>query len=250
MAEPGRTGDPRWGQVGRDRKAEAILRTVELCVGTERDVRNATWLDVGCGSGGVAATLAAHVDNVIGVDPESWDRWQAFESQHPNLKLLRGSYRDLETLCGPASVDVVVCNQVYEHVDDPRALLAAIHTVLKPEGMCYFAGPNLLWPIEPHVVWPFVHWLPRSFAQRCMRVLGSQRAARLDAWSWSYWRLTRRFRMAGFIYANALLERANVAIIDKHPRSAGVVRQVPCALVDVVAPFSPGFVFVLRRHGA
>ena len=67
-------------------------------------------------------------------------------------------------------------------------------------GIAYFAGPNLLFPIEPHVFWPFVHWLPRGLAVRLMRALGSRKV--LDANSASWWRLHAWFD--GFEVSNAL----------------------------------------------
>lgn len=235
--------DPRWGQQNRDRKAEAILATLQLNCG--RDLTCGTWLDIGCGSGGVAATLAAHVQHVIGVDPESWERWNQFRKDHPNLDLRQGSYRDLRTLLQADSIDIVVCNQVYEHVDDPVALLAEIHRVMKPGGICYFAGPNLLWPIEPHVYWPIVHWLPRDFAHRLMRCLGYSEPEALDAWSTHYWRLTKWFRSAGFASSNAIAVRIDSELAERSWRV-----RLPrwfAILIDTLAPLSPGFVFVLRK---
>lgn len=250
MVEQARsTTDPRWGQDGRDRKAEAILATLEEhCL---HDMTRGIWLDVGCGSGGVAATLAAHVEQVIGVDPEPWERWQALCDERPNLAFHAGSYRDLTTLLAPESVDVIVCNQVYEHVDDPAALLQAIKQVMKPGGMCYFAGPNLLWPIEPHVFWPFVHWLPRRLAQRWMRRLGSCQADGLDAWSWSYWGLTRLFRRVGYQYAGAV--HARLLAGTKAADAAKLLRLaawVPRGFVMALTPIAPSFVFVLTKPAA
>lgn len=238
--------DPRWGYEGRDRKAEAILSTLQLHCG--RDLTRGKWLDIGCGSGGVAATLAAHVQRVVGLDPESWERWHLFREQHSNLEFHAASYRDMERLLGPESVDVVICNQVYEHVDDPIALLEAIHLVMKPNAVCYFAGPNLLWPIEPHVFWPFVHWLPRSFAHRGMRVLGSKRAHDLDACSWSYWRLAGSFRHTGFRFEAAIHQRVvGGASLDGAGWILRVAARLPRWMVNATAPVSPGFVFVLSK---
>lgn len=235
--------DPRWGQQDRDRKAEAILATLQLHCG--RDLTRGTWLDIGCGSGGVAATLAQHVERVVGVDPEAWNRWVRFRQDHPNLYLHQGSYRDLRTLLQDDSINVVVCNQVYEHVDDPVALLTEIYRVMKSGGICYFAGPNLLWPIEPHVFWPIVHWLPRNFAHRLMRRLGSSEPEALDAWSTHYWHLTKWFRGAGFAASNAIAARINSDLAAR-----GWWVRLPgwfAMLVDALAPLSPGFVFVLRK---
>lgn len=239
-------GDPRWGKKGRDRKADAILATLkEHC---RDDLKHCLWLDVGCGSGGVAATLAAHVDQVVGVDPEPWENWRTLSDERLNLVFHAGSYRDLSRLLATGSVDVIVCNQVYEHVDDPAALLHAMKQVMKPGSICYFAGPNLLWPIEPHVFWPFVHWLPRTFAQHLMRRLGSRQAGDLDARSWSYWRLTQLFHREGFQYVSAIHARvlAGAKATDA-PRLLRLAARLPRGLFKALAPISPGFVFVLTR---
>ncbi|MDR3386989.1 MAG: methyltransferase domain-containing protein [Rudaea sp.] len=240
--------DPHWGQLGREEKAECILRTVENFIG--RDVSQGVWLDVGCGSGGVAATLAQHVKQVIGVDPESWQRWQQMCDKSPNLSFHAGSYRELEKVLAAESADVVVCNQVYEHVDDPQALLSAIHRVMKPGGLCYFAGPNLLWPIEPHVFWPFVHWLPRLFAQRAMTALGSKQAHCLDAWSWSYSRLTKAFVRAGFVASGAISERIRAQAQVSPSTFSRMAAHLPRSVVSVLTPVAPGFVFILTKPEA
>lgn len=239
------TVDPRWGQRDRDIKAEAILGTLQLHCG--RDLRNGLWLDIGCGSGGIAATLAGHVEHMIGVDPEPWERWGAYRQQYSNLAFHVGTYRDLENLLGRDSIDVVICNQVYEHVDDPEALLRSIHRVLKPGGTCYFAGPNLLWPIEPHVFWPFVHWLPRRFAQGCMRVLGSKRARDLDAFAWTYWHLMRAFRHAGFDAHIAIRDYLAVAVALRPKLPLKIAAAVPRTVVAALMPIAPGFIFCLSR---
>ncbi|MFE8032936.1 class I SAM-dependent methyltransferase [Thiohalocapsa marina] len=161
-------GDPRWGAEHREAKAAAILQT--LCHFAMSNPARADWLDFGCGSGGIAAWLADHVDHITGVDPEPWERWRTFQAAHANLRFIPASAEN--SGLPEQSVDVVICNQVYEHVDDPQRQISEIRRVLRPGGYCYFAGPNLLFPIEPHVYWPFVHWLPRQFARSLMKALG------------------------------------------------------------------------------
>lgn len=244
MTEPSsRAGDPRWGQEGREAKAEAIVRTLQSICGASLP-RN-LWMDIGCGSGGIAAALAAFADRVVGVDPESWERWTWYRERHPNVDFHAGGYRDLAAMIGRECCDVVVCNQVYEHVDNPRALLESIYHALKPGGVCYFAGPNLLWPIEPHVHWPCVHWLPRRFAQWTMHVLGSRRASELDAYSTHYWRLMRWFREVGYTVSPAVSARLACGL-DLQGWQRPLPRLVARA-IDALAPFSPGLVFVLRK---
>lgn len=238
--------DPRWGQESRDSKAEAILATLQLHC--ERDLTRGVWLDIGCGSGGVAATLAAHVQRVVGVDPEAWERWPRFCELRPNLGFHAASYRDLERLLGPEAVDVVVCNQVYEHVDDPVAMLAAIHRVMKPGAICYFAGPNFWWPIEPHLHWPFAHWLPRKWIMFVIEKMGMTWAAKWDARPWPWQRLRTTFKAQGFQCRSAIYERVCAQSNVSHGIAFAILRRMPRRLFQILSPIAPGFIFVLNKN--
>lgn len=79
-----RTADPRRGQRDRDKKAEAILRTVGL-MAQGCELRQGARLDIGCGSGGIAAALAGQVRRVVGLDPEPWERWKQLCEDHPGF---------------------------------------------------------------------------------------------------------------------------------------------------------------------
>lgn len=232
--------DPKWGQHDRDIKAHAIAQTLRHYMTLPLD--QADCVDIGCGSGGIAFHLAPLVRSMIGVDPESWRRWSDFQSQRDNLQFLK---EPVESLPLPdASTDVVICNQVYEHVQDPKLLIEEIHRILKPGGYCYFAGPNLLFPIEPHIFWPFVHWLPRDFAQSVIEVTGS--GAVLEANSTHYWRL--QSWLTRFHVQNAVL------FIAKNPRQFcrdrwihRAISFLPAPILNLLTPLSPGFVFMLRK---
>jgi SAM-dependent methyltransferase len=239
---------PRWGNQARDRKAQAIWHTLLQQCGP--DIAERAWLDVGCGSGGIAAALADMARHVTGVDPEPWSTWADAMARHPNLTLLAGTFDRDHPPLADASVDIVVCNQVYEHVADPVALLRNIHRTLVAGGVCYFAGPNLFWPIEPHVFWPFVHWLPRRWAHALMRALGSQQADALDAYSAHCWRLRRWFRDGGFETRLCVRERIAATLhVHGNHTLARVVRRIPAALFTIAEPLLPGFIYVLRKPG-
>lgn len=237
---------PRWGSEGRDRKATAIRDTLLLVHGPRIDA--GTWLDVGCGSGGIAAGLAGHAVQVIGIDPEPWSAWGEAVAAHTNLRLMADTFDGSRLPLPEESVDVVVCNQVYEHVAAPSQLVRNLYRVLVPGGSCYFAGPNLLWPIEPHVFWPFVHWLPRSWGQKLMRVLGSQHADELDAYSKDCITLRRWFRESGFTVRSILKERVVVEFRARgYRRTGSMIARFPAWLFLVAEPLAPGFVYVLRK---
>jgi hypothetical protein len=65
--------------------------------------------------------------------------------------------------------DVVVCNSVIEHItsfDDQAAVASEIARV----GKSYFVQtPDPRFPVEPHLLAPFIHWLPRRVQRRLVR---------------------------------------------------------------------------------
>lgn len=237
---------PRWGNEGRDRKARAILATMIRRCGD--GITKGTWIDIGCGSGGIAQALAPHVDRIIGVDPEPWPEWDTMAGANENLEFVPSGFDGDHVPIPDGSADVVICNQVYEHVHHPERLIKNIQGLLKPGGVCYFAGPNLLWPIEPHVFWPFVHWLPRGFAQSAMRILGSCRADKLDAYSANVWSLRRWFQASGLLWEDSVAERVAVEFDMRGQQVLGhmAVRSLNAFRMPL-APFWPGFIFILRR---
>lgn len=242
----GAEAKPRWGDQARDQKAMAIHATlVEVC---GPQVAGGTWLDVGCGSGGIAAGLASRVERVFGVDPEPWPTWPDLMAAHANLILQVGGFDAEIPPRLEKAVDVVICNQVYEHVRNPAQLVRNLGRVVGSKGVCYFAGPNLLWPVEPHVFWPAVHWMPRRFAQRLMTALGSDQAKALDAFSAPSWRLRRWFRQSGFEVRCALRERLVVELRARgHLSLAVAMGLVPRWIYRLLEPVAPGFVYVLTK---
>ncbi len=232
--------DPHWGAEHRDRKAHNILECLALV--TDLDLSQCDCVDIGCGSGGISYYLAPAFRSVTGVDPEPWQRWQEFTAEQSNLRFVEASIESLDI--DDDSVDVVICNQVYEHVPDPQLLIAQILRILRPGGTCYFAGPNLLYPIEPHVHWPFIHWIPRRWALSLLRTFAPEKV--LDAYSTTYWRLRRW--LSGFTITDA------VPALVKHRAFAPgasrlwrLFRPVPISVLGWLGFLSPGFVFILQK---
>lgn len=97
-------------------------------------------VDLGGGTGGLAAELASRGHRVTVVDP-SPDALASLERRAVDAKLtsritgLQGDASDLVRLSGEHSADVVVCHRVLEVVDSPAEALTAMVTVLRPGGV-------------------------------------------------------------------------------------------------------------------
>ncbi|HOP16634.1 MAG: bifunctional 2-polyprenyl-6-hydroxyphenol methylase/3-demethylubiquinol 3-O-methyltransferase UbiG [Chromatiaceae bacterium] len=101
-------------------------------------------LDVGCGGGILAESMAARGANVIGIDmgeaPLEVARLHLLESgQHVDYRRI-----PVEQLASemPAKFDVVTCMEMLEHVPDPASVVAACATLVKPGGQVFFSTIN------------------------------------------------------------------------------------------------------------
>ena len=102
-------------------------------------------LDVGCGGGILADSMARMGANVLGIDLAAKAlrvaQLHALEAQTSNVQ-----YREVsvEALADeqPASFDVVTCMEMLEHVPDPASVVRACTELVKPGGWVFFSTIN------------------------------------------------------------------------------------------------------------
>jgi 2-polyprenyl-6-hydroxyphenyl methylase / 3-demethylubiquinone-9 3-methyltransferase len=102
-------------------------------------------LDVGCGGGILAESIAHRAAQVTGIDlasrPLGVARLHALEAGVENVE-----YREIgaEALAAerPAAFDVVTCMEMLEHVPDPSSTVRACATLAKPGGWVFFSTLN------------------------------------------------------------------------------------------------------------
>jgi ubiquinone/menaquinone biosynthesis C-methylase UbiE len=127
-------------------------------------------LDVGCGRADYLRELLAHSPNIVGIETAT-DKLEGCFRVHPELRD-RVLHVSVESMTFPAGhFDVVIVNEVLEHIQDQDAALREIHRVLRPRGKLLLFCPNRLFPFETHGLmvrgvmrmWvPALHYLPRS----------------------------------------------------------------------------------------
>ena len=102
-------------------------------------------LDVGCGGGILAESMARRGADVTGID--MGEAPLAVAALHAEQQGVTGvSYRRItvEDLAAeqPGSFDVVTCLEMLEHVPDPAAVVAACQRLVKPGGRVFFSTLN------------------------------------------------------------------------------------------------------------
>jgi 2-polyprenyl-6-hydroxyphenyl methylase / 3-demethylubiquinone-9 3-methyltransferase len=107
-------------------------------------LRGKTVLDVGCGGGILAESMAARGANVTGIDlgdkPLKVAKLHLLESgQQVDYRLISAEDLAMEQ---PHAFDLVTCMEMLEHVPDPAATVRACATLVMPGGWVFFSTIN------------------------------------------------------------------------------------------------------------
>ncbi len=94
-------------------------------------------LDLGCGRGGVLEQLGEAVSRPVGLDPDPVSL-----REHRLPKLPRAAARAEALPLHDASIDMLTCSWVLEHLPDPAVVFREIGRVLRPGGWFIFLTPN------------------------------------------------------------------------------------------------------------
>ena len=169
---PGRTasdaerlGNPSFvWRSGQERRLAIIQRYVPLA---GRRV-----LDLGCGVGEYVRAFGREGARAFGCDIAPDRLVEARRRGTERLVAAAGEWLPFRD----GSLDVVVLNEVIEHVADDRATMREVARVLAPGGHAVIYAPNRLYPFETHGVRiggryvfgniPFVNWLPNPLRDR------------------------------------------------------------------------------------
>lgn len=98
-------------------------------------------LDVGCSSGIITAYLADHVGQISGIDVDK----KAIALAKKNFKKKNLNFEEMDatiTRYRNNYFDILICNQIYCHFENPQYLMTEVYRVLKPGGICVLGASN------------------------------------------------------------------------------------------------------------
>jgi SAM-dependent methyltransferase len=126
-------------------------------------------IDVGCGRGDTVAWLCAQGWDAYGIDisPDYIERGREYLARHganpQRLQLLNDDF----TYPFPDSMfDVVLSDQVIEHVADLERFASEVARISAPGASGLHNYPAKWRPVETHLLSPFVHWVPKGRLRR------------------------------------------------------------------------------------
>lgn len=172
---------------GQDRRLALIQKYAPL---DDRRI-----LDVGCGIGTYVRKFRNFSEHVVGIDVDE-ERVAEGAKSLPHLLVA-----EAEVLPFPdSSFDVVLLNEVIEHVRDDAQTIRDVLRILRPGGRLIIYAPNRLYFFETHGIYvgrryvfrliPLINWLPdivrnrfcphvRAYTERDIRRLFIGQPARI-----------------------------------------------------------------------
>jgi ubiquinone/menaquinone biosynthesis C-methylase UbiE len=230
----------------RIQKSKKIFAVLKNYLGKEiKNLNQMTCLDIGGSAGFTAKLMSPYVKKfyVIDID-ENALKFGIKNNYSDNIAYEPGDAMNLHFK--DSSVDIIVCNMVYEHVPDPQRMMSEIYRVLKTNGICYMGASNKYIIIEPHYKLPFLAWLPKWMSNIYLKLMnkGSVYYENLL----SYRDLKKLF--CDFIirdYTADVINNSDKFFATDTVKKNSLFSKIPPSILRFIEPIIPGYIFILKK---
>ncbi len=216
----------------KTRKANKIISILNEF----KNLNKCNVLDIGSGTGIIAGNLAKYFKKVYGadiIDNRIIKKGYLFKKVSDEILPFKDKF-----------FDVIISNQIIEHVNDQERHLSEINRVLKKKGICYLATPNKYWPIEPHYYLPFLSVMPKKIANLYLRLFKNKDYdAILLSHKQLYKKASKYFKIIDF--TPSIIKNPKKYHLEKKFRFfSSIVGLLPNPLIRYT---TPSFVFLLKK---
>jgi ubiquinone/menaquinone biosynthesis C-methylase UbiE len=228
---------------GRLKKADKVVAVCRHF--SNRPIEELVCLDLGASTGIMTERFAENFRQVIALDLDQVGLKSGKDnSRRSNIQYLCSDGTDMAL--DDNSVDLVICNQIYEHVDNQEGLMAEIYRVLKYDGFCYFGAGNRLVLIEGHYFLPFLSWLPPQLSDLYMKIAGKKGIYDVRLLSLrNLKKLTRDFWSHD--YTGLIFEHPESFCAEDVVRPGNLISKLPGPIYSIIYRLLPAWVWILTK---
>jgi len=218
----------------RLKKATKITSVLEKHV----DLAQCDLLDIGTGSGHIVQLISKKCKTATSVNLND----ERIVKEGYTFIVVDDVYLPFDN----ESFDVVISNQVIEHIPVQDIHINEIYRVLKKGGIAYIATPSKYTLIEPHFKLPFLSWLPRSLSNFYVKLFNHKK--------WDIYPLTLG-KLMKMVMPKFEIEDMSLKII-KHPKDyqldmfpllQPLLKILPVFILRLLHPFLPSFIVILHK---
>jgi len=209
------------------------------------DLSSLCCLEIGASGGIITALLSNQMPNTMGLDIDAAAiHLAAKNASKSNVNYIVGDGLNLPFK--DRSLDIIICNHVYEHVPNANKLFSEIYRILKNDGFCYMSAGNKLVIFESHYFLPFLSWLPKPVAHRYLRLTGKGHYYYENLLSCVGLRkLLKDFNVIDYTLDIICDPKKFAAeeIFDQHP----MVSKIPKSIIRILYCMIPTYIFILTK---
>lgn len=231
----------------RSLKAKKI-KSVLLAFSGKKSYKKCVALDFGCSVGIISFYLSRMFKSVIGLDIDKkaidWAKKQQRKKKIKNTRFILNTSSRIPLK--EDSLDVIICNHIYEHVPSAKKMIDEFYRILKKNGIVYFAASNKFSIIEPHYKLPFLSWFPKKISNLYLKLLkGEDYYENLLSYN-SLLKLFRKFRVTD--YSLKIIKNPENFSATDVLNKRNVIKIVPKSVLKKFLFFSPTWIFILKKY--
>ena len=220
----------------RLRKAATIAAILE----EESELKHSDVLEIGTGAGIISHDLAKRARSLTSVDVND-ERTETEGYKYIRVESPQLPFDD-------DVFDIVLSNQVIEHIPEQDLHLAEALRVLRPNGVLYLATPNRLWPKEVHSQIYFLGWLPRFLASRLYQM---KRNKNWDVYPLDYFSLLGKLKSHSCDctdYGPIVIKNREHFKFTDSARVVKLLNALPIGVVRLLSWLMPSFIVLCTQR--